>query len=308
MILQDGKEGGDQDTAVGMPQDHRNHGHVDIQQQIIMTVDGVRMQVVRVVSFGGSRGGDDIPSQIQEQIRNIENALMGEIANVHEVDKENDNESKPVENEAEEEKHETPDEKKAEEEDKYDRDINPRGKVLQGDFNKENEEEENSNQDKPDFINDKEKESEGKYEDNMEKELGSFQSKIESLQKDISVAEHAIEKVQEIAENENIENKVKIKVLDVEPETSTESSEDDDYDVVHSKTKRIKIEGIPNQAKKPDPPKSIFKNLGPSRQRYTILEKDELWYIKPFNTTDFISLTMVWVLVHILGVELVAWN
>ena len=257
MTLQDGREGGGQDTAVGMPQDHSNHGHVDIQQQIIMTGDGVRMQVVRVVSFGGSRGGDDIPSQIQEQIKKIENALMGEIGNAHDVDKGNEDDSETDENEADEENH--PDEKKAEEEDEYDRDINPRGKVLQADLNKEKE---NSDQDNPKSINDQEKES--------------FYSKIENLEKDISAVEHEIEKVTEITQNDNIEDKVKIKVLDVDPEKSTESSDDDDYDVVHSKTKRIKIEGIPNQAKRPDPPKSIFKNLGPSRQRYTILEKDEL--------------------------------
>ena len=276
MILQDGKEGRGQDTAVGMPQDHSNHGHVDIQQQIIMTGDRVRMQVVRVVSFGGSRGGDDIPSQIQEQIKKIENALMGEIGNAHEVDKGNENDSDADENDPDEEKHETPDEKKAKEDDEYDRDINPRGKVLQADFNKEKEVKENSNQENPKFINNEEKESAGKEEDNIEKDLGSFQSKIKNLEKDISEVEHEIGKVTEIAQNENIEKKVKIKVLDVEPEKSTESSDDDDYDVVHSKTKRIKVEGIPNQAKRPDPPKSIFKNLGPSRQRYTILEKDEL--------------------------------
>ena len=281
MILQDGKEGRGQDTAVGMPQDHSNHGHVDIQQQIIMTGDGVRMQVVRVVSFGGSRGGDDIPSQIQEQIKKIENALMGEIGNAHEVDKGNENDSDVDENETDEEKLETPDEKKTKDDDEYDRDINPRGKVLQADFNKEKEEKENSNQENPNFINNEEKESAGKEEDNIERDLGSFHLKIENLEKDISAVEHEIEKVTGIAENENIEKNVKIKVLDVEPEKSTESSDDDDYDVVHSKTKRIKIEGIPNQAKRPDPPKSIFKNLGPSRQRYTILEKDELWYTKP---------------------------
>ena len=145
---------------VGMPQDHSNHGHVDIQQQIIMTGDGVRMQVVRVVSFGGSRGGGDIPSQIQEQIKKIENVLIGEIGNVHEVDQGNENDSKPDENEAEEEEHKTHDKKKSEEEDEYDRDINPRGKVLQGDFNKEKEQE-NSKQDNPNFINDGEKESAG---------------------------------------------------------------------------------------------------------------------------------------------------
>ena len=234
------------------------------------------MQVVRVVSFGGSRGGDDIPSQIQEQIKKIENALIGEIGNAHEVDKGNENDSEPDENEADEEKLETPDEKKAKEEDEYDRDINPRGKVLQADFNKEKEEKENSNQENPNFINNEEKESAGKEEDNIERDLGSFHLKIENLEKDTSAVEHEIEKVTGIAENENIEKNVKIKVLDVEPEKSTESSDDDDYDVVHSKTKRIKIEGIPNQAKRPDPPKSIFKNLGPSRQRYTILEKDEL--------------------------------
>ena len=275
MILQDGKEGRGQDTAVGMPQDHSNHGHVDIQQQIIMTGDRVRMQVVRVVSFGGSRGGDDIPSQIQEQIKKIENALMGEIGNAHEVDKGNENDSDADENEADEEKLETPDEKKAKEEDEYDRDINPRGKVLQADFNKEKEEKENSNQENPNFINNEEKESAGKEEDNIEKELGSFQSKIENLEKDISAVEHEIEKVTEIAQNKNIE-KVKIKVLDVEPEKSTESGDDDDYDVVHSKTKRIKIEGHSKSSQETRPTKSIFKNLGPSRQRYTILEKDEL--------------------------------
>ena len=231
------------------------------------------MQVVRVVSFGGSRGGDDIPSQIQEQIKKIENALIGQIGNAHEVDKGNENDSDADENDADEEKHETPDEKKTEDDDGYDRDINPRGKVLQAEFNKEKE---NSNQDNRNFINNEEKESASKEEVNIEKDLGSFQSKIKNLEKDISAVEHEIEKVTEIAQNENIEKKVKIKVLDVEPEKSTESSDDDDYDVVHSKTKRIKIEGIPNQAKRPDPLKSIFKNLGPSRQRYTILEKDEL--------------------------------
>ena len=123
------------------------------------------------------------------------------------------------------------------------------------------------------------------------------------MEKNISAVEHEIEKVTEITQNDNIEEKVKIKVLDVEPEKPPESSDDDDYDVVHSKTKRIKIEGIPNQAKRPDPPKSIFKNWGLHGKDTQYLKRRTVIH-KAFNSTDFISL-MVRVLVHILGVELV---
>ena len=290
MIFQDGKDGGGQDTAVGMPQGHRNHGHVDIQQQIIMTGDGVKMQVVRVVSFGGSRGAGDLPAQIQEQIKNIENALIGDITNMHEADNGNEHDPTPEENDSKQEengaepneedaKADESDGEKSENEEKekdgeegngYNRDINPRGKVLQRDLEEENPSENNENEVKTgNAVKDGEE---------NEKDSDNFQKKIESLVKDINVVESELEKVKEMTEteNENAQKKVKIKVVDVNPENSQESSDDDDYDVVHSKTKRIKIEGIPNQAKKPDPPKSIFKNLGPSRQRYTILERDEL--------------------------------
>ena len=290
MIFQDGKDGGGQDTAVGMPQGHRNHGHVDIQQQIIMTGDGVKMQVVRVVSFGGSRGAGDLPAQIQEQIKNIENALIGDITNLHEADNGNEHDPTPEENDSkQEEKGAEPNkedaksdendgekneneerEKDGDEGNGYNRDINPRGKVLQRDVEEENPSENNENEVKTgNAVKDGEE---------NEKDSDNFQKKIESLVKDINVVESELEKVKEMTEteNENAQKKVKIKVVDVDPENSQESSDDDDYDVVHSKTKRIKIEGIPNQAKKPDPPKSIFKNLGPSRQRYTILERDEL--------------------------------
>ena len=69
------------------------------------------------------------------------------------------------------------------------------------------------------------KRARAKDQDNVENELGSFQAKIEILEKDISSVEHEIEKVKEMAENENISNKVKLKVLDVEPEKSTENSD-----------------------------------------------------------------------------------
>ena len=290
MIFQDGKDGGGQDTAVGMPQGHRNHGHVDIQQQIIMTGDGVKMQVVRVVSFGGSRGAGDLPAQIQEQIKNIENALIGDITNMHEADNGNEHDPTPEDNDPKQEengaepnkedaKSDESDGKKNENEEKekdgdegngYNRDINPRGKVLQRDVEEDNPSENNENKVKTgNAVKDGEE---------NEKDSDNFRKKIESLEKDINVVESELEKVKEMTEteNENAQKKVKIKVVDVDPENSQESSDDDDYDVVHSKTKRIKIEGIPNQAKRPDPPKSIFKNLGPSRQRYTILERDEL--------------------------------
>ena len=287
MTFQDGQERSDQDGAVGKPQDHSSHGHVDIQQQVIMTGDGVKMQVVRVVSFGGSRGVDDLPAQIQNQIRMLENAVMGNMANDHEVASENEGEAKEGEgktddkNDAGSEKAEhddTDDERKGEgekeekkDEEEKERDINPRGKVLQQEAEKEEEKK----------IEHKTKNID-KEEETFEIKLDNLESKAQKLEKDLNSVEYEINTKEDgpntnsIKTEENSENTVKVRVLDVLTDKSREVSDEDDYDVIHSKTKRIKIEGIPNQAKKKDPPKSIFRNLGPSDQRYTILQKDEL--------------------------------
>ncbi len=300
MVLQDGQPGpGDGSVQAGNQGDHGNHGHVDIQQQILVTGDGVRMQVVRVVSFGAANEGrDEVSAQVHEQLKQLGEAVMGGLAGdeegkaeedeVKEVQEaENEKEKEEEEKEGEEKKKtdsEAPekDQEEGDEEEKEDEDersINPRGKVL---LDKEEKESNEEAQEKPSDVLERKNATTSieKHEKSLEKKTDFENDRDEAKEKlrvpnlDTNNDDTSTTTTKATKEPDKRE-KIKVKVFDVVTEESKDDS-DEDYDVIQSKTKRIRIESVPNQARKSqDPPKSIFKNLGPSRQRYTIL-KDEL--------------------------------
>ncbi len=238
------------------------------------------MQVVRIVSFGGDQMGSDLPPQLQQQLQMLQQVLIGEEEEDGDETEEDDKpESEKIQLEEnvkighEEKQEEDVQQDEKAEEQAVDSEINPRVKVLQ-----KHEEEKQGHQ--------------------LDASIKKLEDQVESLKKGLDTAEFEVE-VQKPKENAvdsdtrtkkpDETTKVKIKVLDVQPShENLDSNTEDDYDVVHSKTRRIKIEGIPNQAKRAkDPPKSVFRNLGPSDKRYTLL-RDELWYSSAF-TPDFIA-------------------
>ncbi len=273
-----GGEKNDQKNAVAEVklQKHGDHvhGHVNVQQQVIMSNDGVHVQIVRVVQVGPQQ-----PLNIKDQMNEIEKVINDAKETTDEnkdedkegegqkTDEENKDEEKEGEDKEEDKKEDKEEDKKEDkEEDKeaaeqFERDINPRGKVLQ-----QAEEEKQENAEVKEHKKTASEEEEEEVELKDDKYLENGDEKVEDKsQEDESLIEK-IDKEQEnkATENDNIED------------LNKESNED--YDIVHSKTKKIKIEdlGIPNQATQKTPPQSIFRNLGPSRHRYTILEKDEL--------------------------------
>ncbi len=234
------------------------HGHVNVQQQVIMSNDGVHVQIVRVVQVGPQQ-----PINIKDQMNEIEKVIK-ETGEAGGDDKDENKEGGDEEkNDGEVKKDEEKEEDKKEDKeaaDQFERDINPRGKVLQ----KAEEKEENTEDEGQKKTASEEEEEEVELKD--DKYLENGEGKVDDkLQEDESL----IEKIDKEQDNKD---------KDSDNIEDLNKDNNEDYDIVHSKTKKIKIEdlGIPNQATQKNPPQSIFRNLGPSRHRYTILDKDEL--------------------------------
>ena len=211
-----------QNGAVAPPHGAPGHQHVDVQQQVIITKNGMAVQVVRIVQTGPER---------QINLKQVEQHV----------------EEKDEKTKEEEEKKEKREGEEGGKEEVKDGEMV--GKA--DDSQKQEQEEQQASQDQP---------------------KTDPPSKLEGIvgQMDNIMVTGPPKKPEKPKAKEQV-----LKV-DHEPKVVFDKDGTHKHDIVKEEVKRLFIpKDVPATTTPKMPPQSIFRSLGPSRHRYTIL-KDEL--------------------------------